>query len=113
MTQISSETVKDWHVFFIAKIIILAFSIIFGYAVVNEIGDETLKTIWGVWIGAVIGYFFGSRPVAQLSKRTEDLLGMVKVKEEDLERKRNRLRDKQVKMESAKADAVKTFMRYE
>jgi len=37
---------------------------------------ETLKTvsaIWGVWIGAVIGYYFGSKPVESLMEANMNL----------------------------------------
>jgi len=59
---------KDMRSFVVAMTVIVSFVIVFGLVTFYK-DIETLKTvaaIWGVWIGAVIGYYFGSKPVESL-----------------------------------------------
>jgi uncharacterized membrane protein len=60
--------VSDNKTFFMAILMIISFILIFTATLFTR-DDATLKTvsaIWGTWVGAVIGYFFGSRQVDEL-----------------------------------------------
>ncbi len=60
--------------FILALIIIISFGAI-SASVLNQIEIfKTVSSIWGAWVGAVIGYFFGSRPVEGLTRRVEEAL---------------------------------------
>jgi hypothetical protein len=63
------------YVFTIAFTVIIGFITIFLVVLVFK-DNETLQTvssIWGVWIGAVIGYYFGARQVSALSEDNKNL----------------------------------------
>ena len=60
--------------FYIALIVVGAFAVIYGITLLNQPENiEKVGTLWGTWVGAVIGYFFGSRPVESLTKQNENL----------------------------------------
>ena len=66
----------DLPTYKIPLIVILGFTIIFFIALI-EYPDklELVGAIWGVLIGAIIGYFFGSgsKPLSQFSDGNENL----------------------------------------
>ena len=43
--------------------------------------------VWGVWVGSVIGYFFGSRQVEELSRRVNEVIEYMDVNRDSYERR--------------------------
>ena len=83
------ELLSDFGAFIIALIVIVAF-IYFTYVILNQVKSfeqfKDIAAIWGVWVGSVIGYFFGSRPVDILSRRVSGLLNDLDISDEEREK---------------------------
>ena len=72
--QQTSTHQYDLPTYKIALTVILGFTIIFFIALIGYPDKlELVGAIWGVLIGAIIGYFFGSKPLSQFSDGNENL----------------------------------------
>jgi hypothetical protein len=62
--------------FLIALVVIIPFVVFTGMIIFFGIFEnlKDLISIWTAWVGSVIGYFFGSRPVEALTDRVEKVL---------------------------------------
>ena len=83
------ELLSDFGAFIIALVVIIAF-IYFTYVILKQVQSfeqfKDIAAIWGVWVGSVIGYFFGSRPVDILSRRVSGLLNDLEISDEEREK---------------------------
>ena len=80
--------VSDFGPFTIAMVVIAAFIYFTGITVSPDSPNafKDVAGIWGVWVGSVIGYFFGSRQVEELSRRVDSVLGDMDMNEDENER---------------------------
>lgn len=72
----SRETkASENYVFIVAFTVIVGFIMIFLIVLIFKDNQtlQTVSSIWGVWIGAVIGYYFGARQVSSLSEDNKNL----------------------------------------
>jgi hypothetical protein len=84
-----SDFVSDFGPFVIAMVVIASFIYFTGITVSPDSPDafRDVAGIWGVWVGSVIGYFFGSRQVEELSRRVDDVLEDMDINREDYEKR--------------------------
>jgi hypothetical protein len=80
-------SISDFGPFIIAMVVIVAFIYFTGITVSpdNPNAFNDVAGIWGVWVGSVIGYFFGSRQVEELSRRVNDVLEDMDINRKDYE----------------------------
>jgi len=72
--QQTSTHQYDLPTYKIALTVIFGFTIIFFIALIGYPDKlELVDAIWGVLIGAIIGYFFGSKSLSQFSDGNENL----------------------------------------
>jgi len=70
---------------------------------------ETLKTIsaiWAPWVGAVIGYFFGTRQVEMLIQKIEGITALAEQRLQDLEVEKQKFIEKQLENERLVTELV-------
>lgn len=74
--------------FWIALIIVIPIiAITFWLISINKIDAfKEIASVWGVWVGTVLGYYFGSRPTEALTRRINTFMDMVDDSSEDYER---------------------------
>lgn len=87
------ETLKSLisDAFLIALAIIIPFIIITVWLVGTHDTNsfKEISSVWGVWVGSVLGYYFGSRPVDALSRRVQDVLGELDINRDEYEAELN------------------------
>jgi hypothetical protein len=59
------STFERNHAFILALVIIIPFIYLTASVIESKSYDmfKDLSAVWGIWVGAVIGYFFGSKQV--------------------------------------------------
>jgi hypothetical protein len=91
-----------------ALVVIVPFIIVFS-SVVFLLNMDTLKTIsaiWAPWVGAVIGYFFGTRQVEMMIQKVESITGLAEQRSLDLENEKQKFVNKQLEYERLEAELV-------
>ncbi|CAN5307496.1 hypothetical protein BH18THE2_BH18THE2_09310 [soil metagenome] len=81
--------VSEFGPFIIAMVVIAAFIYFTGITVSpdNPNAFNEVAGIWGVWVGSVIGYFFGSRQVEELSRRVNEVIEDMDINRDSYERR--------------------------
>lgn len=103
----------------IAILLISAFIIFIGIIIARVSLDkssiETVGAIWGPWVGAILGYFFGSRSSEPLAEDNKNLSREVGKKDQKLTqnkellfRYRNETGDNILKLTKARSDISTT-----
>ncbi len=105
------STSTDKNAFIIAIIIILSFIAFSGILILIFKDIEAFKdisAIWGVWVGIVIGYFFGSRKVETLTDKVDEFMNNMECSYDDYEKEykelENDFNDVEKKYEKAKQE---------
>lgn len=104
--------------FFIALTIILPFIAITIWLIASGSIEffQEIAAVWGVWVGTVLGYYFGSRPVETLIRRVETLMDDYDDSSEDYERQLDEadtaLNDLQAKYDKAVKDIQYIVLKY-
>jgi hypothetical protein len=94
--------------FIITMLLIVSF--FFAFLIIMAFRPDLLNdiaAIWGGWIGAAIGYFFGSRPVEALTNRVEGMMNEWEISDEESEEEINDLLDDMDDLEDKYNKAVK------
>ena len=87
-----SQSSFDDRPYKITKLLIGSFIGAFIFVMVfNQNLFKDIASLWGAWIGAAIGYFFGSRPVDKLIEKIEDITKLAEQYLRDLDITRNSL----------------------
>lgn len=104
--------------FWIALLIIVPFvGITLWLIYLNNIDAfKEIASVWGVWVGAVLGYYFGSRPMEALAKRVNSFMDTVDDSSEDYERQLDEaddtIDDLQAKYDKAIKDIQYIVLKY-
>jgi hypothetical protein len=105
----------DDRTFIIALVVIVPFITVFSLVVLYR-DLETLKTlsaIWAPWVGAVIGYFFGTRQVEVLIQKIEGITVLAEQRSRDLETEKQKVTEKRLENEQLVAELVMNNQRAE
>jgi hypothetical protein len=104
--------------FWIALLIVVPFIAITIWLIYDKNLDafKDIASVWGVWVGTVLGYYFGSRPTEALTRKIGQVLDMVNDSGQDYERQLDEadedLEDLQTKYDNAVRDIQYIVLKY-
>jgi uncharacterized membrane-anchored protein YhcB (DUF1043 family) len=101
--------ISDFGSFIIAIVVVGSF-VYFTAITISPKTPEAFKdiaAIWGVWVGSVIGYYFGSRQVENVAKRINDLLNDLDFTHEEYEEELDDAEEELDKLKQSYDDAKK------
>ena len=104
--------------FWIALLIIVPFIVITIWLISTSNIDafKDIASVWGVWVGTVLGYYFGSRPMEALTRRINAFMDTVDDSSEDYERQLDEadkdIDDLQAKYDNAVMDIQYIVLKY-
>ena len=98
----------DNKTFVIALLVVVSFIILFTLVVFLKDMDtvKVVAAIWGSWVGAVIGYFFGARPVDALITKIDAITKLSEERLNDLEQEKNKLHEKSFEYERLRSELI-------
>jgi|SRR5688500_1674738 len=92
---------SETRTFVVALIVIVSFILVFSLVVFFK-DLETLKVmsaIWGTWVGSVIGYFFGTRPVEALIAKIDGITKLSEQRLRELDEEKKKYYEKNLELE--------------
>ena len=102
---------------FIIALVVIAPYIILTFVIIIYLRDiEIFKDVSAVyvgWVGAVIGYFFGSRQVDRLIEKIDGLVSLSEQRVKELEEERRKVADERLIIEKSKTTISEMMRQYE
>ena len=112
--ELKQEPRKNGLAFILAIILLNAFVVFFGMTLFYpNMGIDTagkVAAIFGGWVGAVIGYYFGAKPIEKLQEEARALIESSRNAQRDLEQERKRYQETRVQMETERADMTRKML---
>jgi hypothetical protein len=106
------QTLSDRGAFTIAIAIFASYTILSFFILWNLNNIEYFKdvsSIYGAWIGIVIGYFFGSRKVEVLTEKIDNYMEFAEMTDNDWEQSYNTLFNEKQEIEILYSSSVKSL----